>query len=563
MQNSNSKKGGQFQSLSLCRYPKWVHRMIRAVVVMFVFIFSQEANAQISGGYETTYPTVLSTSCTSKDLELLSATLEGTNGCVVDAGPKRLILKINNKTGSTRTSFAFWGNLYVDGEIQDTVAFACAGPIPGGSIVELPTNTYIDYSPGSSYVVKDLFLAWTTANKKDDCAFLAANPNAISPKCGTLDSIVIPSGVGATVTPTQADCVSGKGSIRVSPKGGVGPYKVALYKNGNKEDSVAVSAGASKDFSTSAGDYTIYVYDARPCKIEYNTTVDAPDELGAPESSVTDPDCITRTGVVSITNYNASYTYYLIKDDDTTFFVSSTKSGVVSGTYHFEVVQGVCKTAGDDVTIDPAPPIPSAPTGCITQPTLCGLTKATVSIQSPTSGDGSPFTYSIDSSTWETSNQFTNLNAGSSPRFWVKNSYGCISIGASACGFSNGCSTIVEDKVIPDIKNEEVVSAKRPAPATNSLGSGTLESGVTIKAVPNPFGNKVRFMITTEEAGNGVLEIYNIQGQKLKTVFQGYVPAGINFYDLTVPAQRRAELIYVFRKGTEQFSGKLLQLDKE
>jgi aminopeptidase-like protein len=85
---------------------------------------------------------------------------------------------------------------------------------------------------------------------------------------------------------------------------------------------------------------------------------------------------------------------------------------------------------------------------------------------------------------------------------------------------------------------------------------------VTIKAVPNPFGNKVRFMITMEEAGNGVLEIYNIQGQKIKTVFQGYVPAGTNFYDLTVPSHRRAELIYIFRKGTEQFSGKLLQLDK-
>ena len=87
------------------------------------------------------------TSCTSGDLTLVGATLSGGDLCnsCATATPitRTLTLSINNTTGSTRTSFAFWGTLErYDGTtgnlINTTVINGCNGP--------LPPNTIISYS---------------------------------------------------------------------------------------------------------------------------------------------------------------------------------------------------------------------------------------------------------------------------------------------------------------------------------------------------------------------------------------------------------------------------------
>lgn len=74
-----------------------------------------------------------------------------------------------------------------------------------------------------------------------------------------------------------------------------------------------------------------------------------------------------------------------------------------------------------------------------------------------------------------------------------------------------------------------------------------------------PFNDRVKFVVNVPKSGNGILEVYNNLGQKVKTVFQGKVFAGVNNFELHLPGQR-SNLIYRFVMENKQINGKLLQI---
>ena len=62
-------------------------------------------------------------------------------------------------------------------------------------------------------------------------------------------------------------------------------------------------------------------------------------------------------------------------------------------------------------------------------------------------------------------------------------------------------------------------------------------------------------------SGRGSLELYNMLGQKVSTVFQGYVQKGqVQTVEFSVSGAQRSALIYVFRVGDQRTSGKLIGL---
>ena len=77
--------------------------------------------------------------------------------------------------------------------------------------------------------------------------------------------------------------------------------------------------------------------------------------------------------------------------------------------------------------------------------------------------------------------------------------------------------------------------------------------------MPNPFSSQVRFVINSTEQGNGTLDIYNMLGQKIKTLYQGNIPAGASYFDLKLPAQSR-NLVYVLRIGDQKITGEIVQI---
>jgi hypothetical protein len=84
---------------------------------------------------------------------------------------------------------------------------------------------------------------------------------------------------------------------------------------------------------------------------------------------------------------------------------------------------------------------------------------------------------------------------------------------------------------------------------------------LNVEAFPNPFNDRIRFTIKSEYSGQGVLEVYNVLGAKIKTVYQGYVTAGrdqnVDFY---VPGPQRVNMIYKLRVGNHETSGKLINI---
>lgn len=88
------------------------------------------------------------------------------------------------------------------------------------------------------------------------------------------------------------------------------------------------------------------------------------------------------------------------------------------------------------------------------------------------------------------------------------------------------------------------------------------ESQLKVTAYPNPFSDKINFVVNAPVSGKGTLEVYNSLGQKIKTIYQGTINKGTQNFELRLPVRQQANLIYVLRVGDKQLSGKVLQLNQ-
>ena len=88
------------------------------------------------------------------------------------------------------------------------------------------------------------------------------------------------------------------------------------------------------------------------------------------------------------------------------------------------------------------------------------------------------------------------------------------------------------------------------------------ESVQVIQAYPNPFKGALTFTITPRASGHANLDIYNLSGQKVSTVFEGELQIGENkTIEYAVPAGQMSQtLIFNFRQGGEVLQGKLISL---
>ena len=104
--------------------------------------------------------------------------------------------------------------------------------------------------------------------------------------------------------------------------------------------------------------------------------------------------------------------------------------------------------------------------------------------------------------------------------------------------------TVTEEKTVAPVKQKELIK------------------NINVQAFPNPFSDQVKFLVTTSEAGIGSLEVYNMTGQKIKTVYTGYIAAGTRTFELRLPAQQVSNLVYVLKVGDKKVTGKILQMNR-
>jgi hypothetical protein len=96
---------------------------------------------------------------------------------------------------------------------------------------------------------------------------------------------------------------------------------------------------------------------------------------------------------------------------------------------------------------------------------------------------------------------------------------------------------------------------------SNGIALEESVSKLTITAYPNPFTNKVQFSVVSPVSGMASLDVYNVVGQKLKTVYQGYLQAGSKqIIEYNVPSPYKGALIYTLKVGNQQINGKVVQV---
>jgi hypothetical protein len=103
-----------------------------------------------------------------------------------------------------------------------------------------------------------------------------------------------------------------------------------------------------------------------------------------------------------------------------------------------------------------------------------------------------------------------------------------------------------------------------PAPITriaNVTTEAVVDGKPTVTAYPNPFNDNVRFVIQSPVSGQATLEVFNMVGQKLRTVYNGRVLAGAQqIVEFKVPATSRVNMIYMLRVNGQQVVGKLISV---
>jgi hypothetical protein len=546
-----------------------IYSFIMALCSVIALFFSTNIFAQ-------TFPT----SCTSKDLTLLRADLPpapGENRCNCN-GNRALYLGIHNGTNSFRTAFALWGTLRrtdANNNVTNYSIFACASGVLGKTDNFLPASTIeikdasgnpvtlqqiqinsifypaITITCGESLDIVDMHLAWTSASPSETCDVLKNNPSTINPKCGVQDQIHVGIGVDGAVDLTPATCTSG-GKIKVTPSGGIGPYEVKL-DNGNYI-AVPANPGYYEFPNVTAGQHTITIRDNTSKPEAERCIATKTPTLGSttpPTASI-----VANRTTVNCTNTSATLTasgggtYSWSPGGATTAQITVSPTTTTTYTVTVTGTNGCTDQKSQQISVDQTAPTFKV---CITQPTLCNRGSLTIVPDAP-----GTYRYSIDGTTFLSANTtnfsisspnatFSNLLTGDVTSVKIQNNTtGCYSAGLSCSSLSaNLASSCTSSGITSKVQEESLLLTNEP----------------TVKAYPNPFNDRVKFIINSPAAGNGSLEVYNVMGQRVKTVYQGRINAGNQSYELVIPKKQQETLIYVLRVDGKKVTGKLLQLN--
>ena len=69
-------------------------------------------------------------------------------------------------------------------------------------------------------------------------------------------------------------------------------------------------------------------------------------------------------------------------------------------------------------------------------------------------------------------------------------------------------------------------------------------------------------MINSQVSGQGSLQVYNMLGQRVATVYNGTIVAGRSqIVEYNAPRSFNGGMIYIFRVGGKQVTGKLMNIE--
>ena len=280
----------------------------------------------------------------------------------------------------------------------------------------------------------------------------------------------------------------------------------------------------------------------------------------SPHDAVCQGTLITHTGTPDPKPATATYTWSLqgyggsgtTTSTITNTYANGGTSIEVNATQSYRIVltevyqnTAVNTSCYQDVSVTPTPSLAvvyNAP-GCADKTFTVDVTSPTLGYTYNATQPGDPNTdISITPTAGSPTVHFTGLTDGNG--YIIK-----VTTTGPGCSVTSDCG----NTSTPTVANT----------VNNSVTSYNLmiKSPSKVAVFPNPFTDKVRFNLVSTVSGMGTLELYNILGQKVATVFQGYIKAGTELTkDYYAPKAQRNTLIYVFRVGDQRITGKLLEL---
>jgi hypothetical protein len=109
------------------------------------------------------------------------------------------------------------------------------------------------------------------------------------------------------------------------------------------------------------------------------------------------------------------------------------------------------------------------------------------------------------------------------------------------------------------------VPAGRIITGSGMFNGTTVTAGTTAKlnvtTYPNPFTDRVRFVIASPVSGQATLEVFDMLGRKMQTVYNGYITAGRSqIVEFSATTNANSTLIYKLRVGGKEVTGKLINI---
>lgn len=223
----------------------------------------------------------------------------------------------------------------------------------------------------------------------------------------------------------------------------------------------------------------------------------------------------------------------------------TTPSLTATTTYYISCKVGTCESGRVPIqaTIKPVPTINLI----VVNPTLCGSSTGSLEVCSPVTG--AKYTLGSTDITAQSGQpvKFTGLAAGSNPSVTITATNGC----TATANCSSATATCPSTPSVQAAPTKSTMALVEEAPETS-----------TVTAAPNPFNDRIQFSITPSTSGRASLDLYNLMGQKVKTVFQGQVQKGqVQTIEYSVPYSQRSMLLYQFNVGKERVAGKLIGLN--
>ena len=286
---------------------------------------------------------------------------------------------------------------------------------------------------------------------------------------------------------------------------------------------------------------------APKCGTAASITIKGP--VVPPDLDKVDPSCTVSTGKVTVTSTTTGLLFSL---DGGAFTAYPSGGWTVNSGEHCVRAKDAdgCISNPACITIAGQPANPDRPVVTLQEATICGtLTAPTITVSCPIAG-----TYTLTQTGVAGSQTFTyngsngpvvfTVQAGKQFSITVTNTAGCTSAATNCTNYTANSCPAGNTLAKPAVQTIELTAPKP-----------------SVIAAPNPFNDRIRFSLQSAVSGQGSLELYNMLGQKIKTVFQGQVEAGkVQSIEYSVPNSQRSNLIYLFRVGDQKVTGKLIGL---